>query len=273
MKNFDNKVAVVTGAGSGMGRELAYQLASAGAKIAVLDFNALALEETERHLLASGTEVFAKTVDVSQKEQVFAFADEVMARFGRVDILINNAGVALGQVRVDDQKMEDMEWIVGINQWGVVYGTMAFLPHLKKSPEAALVNLSSIFGIVGIATQSAYCMTKFAVRGFTESLRMESVGSSLTITTIHPGNVKTNIVNNSRDHNTKAKERLATRFDRMPGVTASDAARQIIEGIRHKRTRVVIGTDAKRMDWLSRLMPERYTSILLNVFKKNKLEA
>ncbi len=273
MKTFQQKVVVITGAGSGIGRALSLQFAAEGAKLALNDFNASALDETAQLVRAKGAAVFTQAFDVSKKEDMFAFADAVAQHYGQVDVVINNAGVALGQVRVENTVLEDVEWIVGINQWGVVYGTLAFLPFLKKQPEAALVNLSSVFGLAGIATQSAYCMTKFAVRGFTESMRMECLGSNLTITTIHPGGVDTNIVNNSRDHNEEAKTRLASRFKMNAKTTPDSAAAQIISGIRRKKVRVVIGKDGKMMDWLVRIFPSKYSSILFGQMRRAKLSS
>lgn len=165
MKNFKDKVAVITGAGSGIGRELALQLSEAGAKIALVDFNPKTLEETEKVILDKHY-----IVDVSNREKVYNLSDLIIKDFGFVDILINNAGVALERVEIENISYEDFEWLLGINLWGVIYGTKAFLPHLKQRNEAYIVNLSSVFGLVGIGEQGAYCVSKFAVKGFTQAL-------------------------------------------------------------------------------------------------------
>ena len=272
MKDFNGKVVVITGAGSGIGRALAMAFAKQGAKLALNDYHAQNLEETVAMLGSAMVKTWV--FDVSNREAVYTFADNVVAHFGTVDIVINNAGVALGKQRVQDVQYEDFEWLMGINFWGVVYGTKAFLPHLMTRPEASLVNISSVFGLGGIATQSAYCSSKFAVRGFTESLRMEAFlqDSNITITTVHPGGIDTNIVRNQREFSSKEDhEKFIKRFQKNALTTPGGAAETIMKGIQKKSTRVLIGKDARMMDRLIRLLPERFTKIILKQMKMRKL--
>ncbi|MEE8398640.1 MAG: SDR family oxidoreductase, partial [Desulfobacterales bacterium] len=168
------KIAVVTGVASGIGRALAYALATEGCRLAISDINADGLSETTEHVKAKPTEVHSQEVDVSRKDQDNAFADEVRAKFGTVDLVINNAGVAVGR-SVENMTYEDYEWIFGINFWGMVYGTKAFLPTLLKQNEGHIANVSSVFGLIGVPSQSGYNATKFAIRGFTEALRHELI--------------------------------------------------------------------------------------------------
>ncbi|MDF1764152.1 MAG: SDR family NAD(P)-dependent oxidoreductase, partial [Oleibacter sp.] len=192
MQSYNNKVVVVTGAGSGIGRSLAQQLSEAGAHLALSDINEKSLHETVS-LLSGAGKVTLQALDVSDRHAFEAYAEQVQADHGAVHMIINNAGVAVSET-VEELKYEDMEWIMNINFWGVVYGTKSFLPLLKMQPESAIVNISSIFGVIALPTQSAYNATKFAVRGFTESLRQELKDTSVFVTTVHPGGIKTNIV-------------------------------------------------------------------------------
>ncbi|MDX1496233.1 MAG: SDR family oxidoreductase, partial [Salinisphaeraceae bacterium] len=170
MKDFNNRVVVITGAGSGIGRALSQAFAQAGAKLAIADNNQANLAETE-HMLGNA-QVLSQTLDVANREAVYAFADQVKTEYGAADIVINNAGVTFGNT-VEDSSYEDFEWLMGINFWGVVYGTKAFLPMLKAADEGVVVNISSVFGIIAFPNQAAYNASKFAVRGFTEALRHE----------------------------------------------------------------------------------------------------
>jgi len=263
MKNLKDKVIVITGAGSGIGRALAVQLAGEGAILALNDYNAETLAETVEML---NSKVSQHVFDVSNKEAFYAFAKDVIQLYGKVDVVINNAGVALGEITVSEVSLEQMEWLMGINYWGVVYGTKAFLPSLLEQPEASLVNISSVFGIIGVGTQATYCSAKFAVRGFTESLRMEmrQAGSKLCVTSVHPGGIKTNIARSARDeHNPDRQAKTAKNFDKLTRTSAEDAAKTIIRGIKKKKYRVLIGGDARLIDFLARLLPVRYTGIFL----------
>lgn len=263
MQSFQSKVVVVTGAGSGIGRALALNFAALGAKLALNDFNAERLQETVT-LLPAGTEVFTSAFDVAQKEAMFQFAEAVVAKYGRVDVVVNNAGVAIAAFRADEVTIEDYEWIVGINLWGMIYGSLAFLPHLRKQSEAALVNVSSIFGLHGIPAQAPYVTTKFAIRGFTESLALEEKahGSGVTVSSVHPGGIQTNIARAAKG--AEKDPEAITRFEASLRTTPDRAAQIIIRGIRRKKARILVGADAHifhylthRMRWVIQLFLKR----------------
>jgi len=271
MKHLKDKVISITGAGSGIGRSLAMKLNASGAKLALNDYNAEALEETLSLLPNQNIKFINQVFDVSNKDAVYSFADEAMKSFGQVDGCINNAGVALGTVSAENLSYEDFNWIFGINFWGMVYGTKAHLPLIKKQSEGFIANVSSIFGITGIAYQTAYCSTKFAIRGFNESVRMEMHVESphVKIHSIHPGGIKTNIAKDSKVAE-GMEEIMAKQDDQQLAdiekafITSPDkAADVIISGIKSKRERIMIGPDAKKADRLVRLFPEKYTDMLL----------
>jgi len=267
MITFQQKVAVITGTGSGIGRELAIQLAQKGVHIAIADIQEEQLHETASLLNQYNVPISKYMLDVSQREAVYRFADDVIARHGGVHIVINNAGVALSNVEVEHLTYEDLEWVLGVNRWGVIYGTKAFLPHLLKQPEANLVNISSLYGLTAIAKAAAYCTSKFAVRGFTEALRQELRQSSVAVTVVHPGGIRTRIARNTRPAANGDKirnpERAAQHFEQRAHTTAAEAARCIIAGIQRNAPRVVIGQDAKFLDWLGRLKPGSYDAFML----------
>src|SRR6476469_5146006 len=199
VEHFNGRVAAITGAGSGIGRALARELARHGAHLALSDVDEPGLAETVSLCEGYGVKVTARRVDVADRSAVFAWADEVVADHGKVNLVVNNAGVALGAT-IDDGRLEDVEWLMGINFWGVVNGTKAFLPHLKASGEGHIVNLSSVFGLISVPSQSAYNAAKFGVRGFTDALRMELdiAKCGISSTTVHPGGSTTNIARNAR---------------------------------------------------------------------------
>ncbi len=257
MKNFKDKVIVITGTASGIGRHLALQLAAEGVKVVATDINEEGLNETASMITQNGGHVLKKIVDVSNKDQIYQLAKEVVEEYGHVDGIINNAGVALGLITVEDVTYEEIEWIFGINLWGVIYGTKAFLPHLKERPEAAIVNISSVFGLAGFYKQAPYCMTKFAVRGFTETLRTELMDSNVLVMQVHPGGIQTNIAKNARHGKIAPKDiqEFNNRFDQNARTSAADAAATIIKGLRQKNQRVRIGTDALWIDRLIRWFP------------------
>ena len=270
MKNLNGKVAVITGAGSGMGKELAIQLAAKGAKVALNDWNGDNLEATAAIVQKNGGTVLAKRYDVADQDAVYAFKDEVLAKFGQVDIVINNAGIALPSYNVEDVPYDEFEKLMNINFWGVVYGTKAYLPHLQTRPEAAIANTSSVFGIMGFPTQGPYCAAKFAVKGFTETLRLELAAqeSKVRALSIHPGRIFTDIVRNV-EHKpgtvTEAeKAEMVKQFDEGgDGTTAADAAAQIIKAIQKEKPRLLIGKDARFIDRMVRLLPTKYAKIIL----------
>lgn len=243
MKSFENKVVVITGAGSGIGRALAFNFAQLGSNLALNDFDEKRLLETLA-LLPVNTKVIHSVFDVSKRDLMFQFADEVVEKLGKVDVMINNAGVAIAGFRADEVSIEDYEWIIGINLWGMIYGSLAFLPYLRKQKESALVNISSIFGLHGIPAQAPYVTTKFAIRGFTESLMLEeqALNTGLTVSSVHPGGIKTNIAKASRG--AKTDPQAIAEFEKNFRTTAEKAAKIIIKGVRKKKMRILVGTDA-----------------------------
>ena len=270
MKSFRDRVAVITGAGSGIGRALAIELGAAGCKLAISDINEAAVKQVAKELKANGREVIADRLDVADREAFYAYAEKVVKKFGTVNLVINNAGVALGST-VEQTSYEDFEWLMGINFWGVVYGTKAFLPHLKNADQGHIVNISSVFGLIGVPSQSAYNAAKFAVRGFTESLRqeLELEGSSVSCTSVHPGGIKTNIARNARMNDSvkeitgKTGENNVQDFEKMFRTTPEEAAATIIAGIRGNKRRVLIGADAVAIDTMQRLLPTSYQKLLV----------
>jgi butyryl-CoA dehydrogenase len=258
MKDLNGKVAAVTGAASGIGRALAIQLADAGCHVAVSDVDEAGLAETVARCEGRGVKITSQRVDVADRDAMHAWADQVAADHGRVNLVVNNAGVALG-ADVETMTFDDLEWLMGINFWGVVHGTKAFLPHLIASGDGHVVNLSSVFGLISVPSQSAYNAAKFAVRGFTEALRMELAidGRPVTTTTVHPGGVRTNIVRNARFDqgalDLAGDDDPAAGFERIARTTPEQAAEQIIRAVRRNRRRVLVGRDAKVIDLVSRL--------------------
>jgi butyryl-CoA dehydrogenase len=259
MKHFDGRVAAITGAGSGIGRALARELARRGTHLALSDIDEVGLAETVAMCEGAGVKVTSQRVDVADRAAVYAWADQVVADHGRVNLVFNNAGVALGAT-IESMSYEDFEWLMGINFWGVVHGTKAFLPHLIASGEGHIVNMSSVFGLLGIPSQSAYNAAKFGVRGFTDALRIELdvAGNGVSCTTVHPGGIKTNIVRNARMHDsvssfTGGTPDIGTDFDKVAMTTPEKAARQILKAVERNRRRALIGPDAKVLDLISRL--------------------
>jgi NAD(P)-dependent dehydrogenase (short-subunit alcohol dehydrogenase family) len=261
---FTDKVCVITGAGSGIGRALSLQLAAQGARLALSDINLSAVEETGAQATAAGArEVFTGELDVADKAAVFASADTVLEHYGRVDLVINNAGVAISK-NVLDMPLEDFEWLMGINFWGVIYGTYAYLPKLIEAGDGHLVNISSLFGLLAIPTQSAYNAAKFGVRGFTEALRQEMLiaKSPIQVHCVHPGGVKTNIARSARAQEGVSSEELAKRFDRIATLTPDQAASIILKGVRKGSPRILVGNDARALDLLQRVLGSGYQQIV-----------
>lgn len=256
------KTAVITGAGSGIGRELAIELNRQGCALHLGDIDEAGLAATMADLPRREVAAEPHRVDVAEKAEVDGWADAIAGRPGGVDIVINNAGVAYS-ARVDACDYAEVQWLMSINFWGVVHGTMAFLPLLKAAPRGHLVNMSSIFGIIGVPTQSAYNAAKFAVRGYTESLRQELAGSSVHVCCVHPGGVSTNIARNSRggDPGLSSDERAA-QFESLARTTSAEAAAQIIRAVERRQRRLLIGRDARLIDLLARLFPTGYPRLL-----------
>lgn len=260
-----NSVAVITGAASGIGRALAVRFAKEGiAGIAISDVNADGLRETADLVDEVGVPVSVHAFDVSDRGAVGQFANEVIARHGRVTHLVNNAGVGLIGT-FQQVTIEDFEWLFGINFWGVVNCTKVFLPTLLEQDSAHIVNVSSVFGLIAPSEQTAYSSSKFAVRGFTESLRHELSETNVAVTCVHPGGVKTNIVRNSRvGEGTPGdwKQQGVKFFDKVARTTADDAAETIVQGIKDNNPRILIGKDARAISILSRLFPRKYLSVI-----------
>jgi NAD(P)-dependent dehydrogenase (short-subunit alcohol dehydrogenase family) len=275
VKSFENKVAAITGAGSGMGRSLAVQLAQQKCQVALSDVNEAGLAETARLAAEHGVKVTTKKVDVADRVAVYAWAEEVLRDHGKVNMIFNNAGVALGAT-VEGMSYEDFEWIVGINFWGVVYGTKAFLPHLKASGEGHIINTSSVFGLAGIPSQSAYNATKFAVRGFTEALRqeLELEKAPVGVTSVHPGGIKTNIARSARMSKSVRDiglddERGSEKFEKMFITTADSAAATILKAVRANKRRLLVGPDAYVIDAMVRLLPATYQRIVSGMARRS----
>jgi butyryl-CoA dehydrogenase len=254
MDTLTGKVAAITGAGSGIGRALALDLAGRGTSLALADIDERGLTETAARAAHAGIEVTTRKIDVSDGDDMVRWADETAERHGRVDLAVNNAGVALIS-DVESSSIDDIAWLMSINYWGVVYGTKAFLPHLAASGDGHIVNVSSVFGLVSVPGQSAYNSAKFAVRGFTDCLRMELeiAGSPVSATTVHPGGIRTNIVRNARTRGAVAGAADAARFDKVARTTPERAAAVIIKAVLRDKPRVLIGADARAIDLLSRL--------------------
>jgi short-subunit dehydrogenase len=268
MKDFNDRVAAITGAGSGIGRALANALARRGAHIALSDIDDTGLAETVAQCEGFGVKITSHHVDVADRDAVYAWADRVVADHGRVNLIVNNAGVALAAT-VQSMSYEDFEWLMRINFWGVVYGTKAFLPYLRQSGEGHVVNLSSVFGLISVPSQSAYNAAKFAVRGFTDTLRMELAieNTNVSVTTVHPGGIKTNIARNARlDPSIREvgedPAKAAKQFERAFITSPERAAEQILTAVRRDRRRALIGPDARVIDFVSRLPAGVYQSIL-----------
>lgn len=274
MKNLNGKVAVVTGTGSGIGRATAIELAKEGCLLAISDVNAKELEVTRQSIEKLGAQVHAKVLDVADKKAFHDYANEVAEHFGKVNIVINNAGVAVSAT-LENTSYEDFEWLMNINFWGMVYGTKAFLPHLKKTGDGHICNVSSVFGFMAPAGTGAYNASKFAIRGFNETLRaeldIEDCGVSLS--SIHPGGIKTNIARDARmDDATLAdlgmnKEQAHAQFTQIALTTPTGAAKTIVKGIKKNKMRILIGPDAHVIDWATRFTPILYRKLVTNLMK------
>jgi butyryl-CoA dehydrogenase len=262
-------VAVVTGASSGIGRALAKQLDGEGYSLVLCDVNEPGLRETQALLKRGSQRV---TLDVSKRPEVEAMAAEVIARHGRIDLVINNAGVSV-DATIAEVTWEDFEWLFGINFWGVVYGTKAFLPKMLEQRSGTIVNLSSVFGMIGYPRQGTYNASKFAVRGFTEALWCELEGTGVTAVSVHPGGIKTKIAHSARTtrsgNQEQVREKLVQDFGRAARTTPEKAAEVILRGVYEKKKRVMIGADAQFIQLMARLLPESYPSIMRSIEKRS----
>ncbi len=264
MKQFKDRVAVVTGAGSGIGRCLAVQLAEKGCHLALADRDVEGLKATAESVAEFGVNCSLHPLDVADREAMEAFAADVIAKHEQVHLLFNNAGVTLID-RIESLEYDDFEWIMNINFWGVVYGTKAFLPHMKKVEEAHITNVSSLFGLQALPSQGAYNASKFAVRGFTEALKMELSATNVGVSSVHPGGIKTSIVRNGRFADASmagSKEDYDSFFEKAAKTTPEKAAEVILKGVAKNKRRILVGMDAKIMDFIVRVFPGSYEKIM-----------
>ncbi|TDN87728.1 SDR family NAD(P)-dependent oxidoreductase [Microbacterium sp. BK668] len=261
--SFEGKVAVVTGAGSGIGRALAVGLAARGARLAVSDIDAERLTATSAMLSRTGADVLAETLDVGDRVAVDAHAARVAEHFGVVHQLYNNAGIATASTFVDDTPVAEFERVFAVNLWGVIHGTQAFLPHLITSGDGHVVNVSSLNGFMAQPRMAPYVTSKFAVRGFTEALRTEMIGRGLpvAVTVVHPGGVRTNIASSVPARSADDRHRAAVYEQKLFRTSAEEAARQILDAVARRRGRVLIG-QARRVDRLVRALPSAYPPLI-----------
>jgi NAD(P)-dependent dehydrogenase (short-subunit alcohol dehydrogenase family) len=279
MKTLEGKLVAITGAASGIGRALAEACAASGAKLALVDVDEDGLARTAENarLSGRGRAVDTQRLDVADRAAIYAWAARIESELGGADALINNAGVSLSH-RIEKMSDEDFEWLFNINFWGVANGCKAFLPQLLRKPEAHIVNLSSVFGIIGVPTQAAYNAAKFAVRGYTESLRQELRKTGVRVTCVHPGGINTNIARRGRHYEDATgqptnTERAAAEFARAARTSPEQAARTIVGAILEDKPRLLIGADAYLIDALARLFPSSYDWVVWQVARATSRRA
>lgn len=275
MKNFSHKVAVITGAGSGIGQQLAILLAQQGAHLALSDVNEQGLADTVSLIKQYPVNVTTTQLDVSDQKAIKEWAANSFEAHGKINLIFNNAGVALAST-VEGMSYDEMEWIFDINFWGVVYGTKEFLPYLKQSGEGHIINISSLFGLTAQPSQSAYNATKFAVRGFTESLRQELniQNNGVSVTCVHPGGIRTNIANSARMNDSIRSlgmnpAKASRAFNKVLKTPPEVAAKIILDAVRKNKARILIGNDAKILDIIQRITPTHYSNALQFLTKKS----
>lgn len=266
MNDFNDKVAAITGAGSGMGQALAVLLSKQGCHVAIADINSEQLESTAK-MITSEVKVTTHVVDVADKIAVKNFANAVVQQHGKVNMIFNNAGVSVTDLATR-MSIEDFEWLMDINFWGVIHGTRAFLPLISEQAEGHIINTSSIFGTIAVPSQSAYNASKFAVRGYTYALRQELADGHIGVSCVQPGGVKTNIVKSSRfvpsDNASPTKEEMEQQFQSMARLTSEEAAEVILKGVKKNKAQILVGTDAKIMALVERLFPTSYMKLFGN---------
>lgn len=269
MRDLDGKVAAVTGAASGIGAATALELARHGCHLALSDLNETGLKATAAEVEKLGAKVSIHVVDAGSRDAIYAFADAVVTEHGRVNIVVNNAGVAV-TADVDVMSDESFEWVMDINFWGMVHGSRAFLPHLEAAGAGHIVNISSVLGLIAVPSLSAYTASKFGIRGFSEALRMELElnNSPISVTTVHPGGIKTNIGKSARYEGTASarvgsQESAAALFERVATTSPERAAKTIVGAIRANKRKLRIGADAVAIDWMQRFLPRGYQRLLV----------
>lgn len=260
-----NRVAVVTGAASGIGLGISEALAQRGWHLALVDQDAAGLRETVDRLTGAGRTVSSHATDVSDRAQMESLPEAILRSHGRVHLLVNNAGVSLAGP-LAQLSLDDIEWIVGTNFWGVVYGCKLFLPYLAREEEAHIVNIVSDFGLIGLPTKSAYCATKFAVRGFSEAVRAELHGTRIGLTCVYPGPVHTNMMRNARAWD-DAKKAAEARFLEERGIPMEKVVSRILRGIERNAARVLIGRETRAIDLMKRLCPDRTDALVARLQK------
>lgn len=263
---------IVTGAASGIGQATAIQAAAEGARVLASDVNAAGLARTAEAIRQAGGLVETATLDVSDADQIVAYAGQVAAAYpGQRLILLNNAGVALGAGMFEENTLEEFEWLLRINLWGVIRMTKAFLPLMHAGAGGHIVNVSSVFGLFGAPESAAYSTAKFGVRGFTDTLRNELTDGRIQVSTVFPGGVKTNISAGARLGSARTKEQqeiFNRRFAKSSRTTPEQAARTILRGIARNKARILIGADARLIDFLTRLLPTGYGRLLLPLIRR-----
>ncbi len=269
MQEFSHQLAVITGAGSGIGQALAVSLARQGCDLALADLNTDGLEKTRAMLDGTSVKVSAHCLDVASRQALEQFADEVMEFHGKVSLLFNNAGVALAS-SAEATREEDFHWLMDINFWGVVNGCQVFLPHLRKQPRAHIINISSVFGLIAMPTQSAYNASKFAVRGYSEALQQELADTNVGLSVVCPGGVRTAIAANARVDQASVPalgggESFSSRFEKLARTSPEQAADTILDGVRKGHNRILVGRDALVIHWITRLFPRSYARLLARV--------
>jgi NADP-dependent 3-hydroxy acid dehydrogenase YdfG len=273
VKTLKDKVVVITGAASGIGQALALACAAKGARLMLADINEAGLAQTCEQARALGATCLSKHTDTASEAAIFELAEFCAARLGAAEVLVNNAGVALVS-SVEKLQTADAQWLMAINFWGVVHGCRAFLPQMKTRPEAVIVNLSSIFAMISAPTQSMYNAAKAGVRAFSDSLRVELRNDNIGVLCVHPGGIKTNIVNRSRMTDLSimqlSAQQMREQFEQNAPTTAQQAADAIVQAIESGRTRLLIGNDAKVADLIYRLFPARASAWISSMARKRR---
>ncbi|MFZ4376654.1 MAG: SDR family NAD(P)-dependent oxidoreductase, partial [Saprospiraceae bacterium] len=270
MTAIKNSVCVITGGGSGIGRALAIELVGKGAKVVIGD---IVPEELQETVQLAGSNIYAYDLDVSKMDSIHAFKENVLREFPDSPlILFNNAGVNLASGYFMETPLDDFEWLININLWGVIKMTHAFLPHMYHRKDGHIVNISSMLGYAATPRSSAYCTSKFAVKGFTDALKVELLNAGIGVSSVHPGGIKTNIIRKSKlsDHLDEQQTwHLLNKIEKKSlTMPAKQAAQIIINGVERNKSRILIGKDAKAVDWLVRIFPDTYFKLLENLLKK-----